>query len=115
VRELEEHLLQISAVDFDGPKMIMKNVLDSLGKISMFTVDDLNDLARQHNPSNDLGNGNAADLFDLATNKLNNVSAEFESHLKTHLARLKRVWDKADLGMVYKEGKQRLELELLEE
>jgi len=50
-------------VDFEGPKRIMESVLADLGRISIFLVDDLNDLARQHNSTNDLGNGNAAELF----------------------------------------------------
>jgi hypothetical protein len=102
-------------VDFEGPKRIMESVLAELGKISIFLVDDLNDLARQHNLANDLGNGNAAVLYQLATSKLNNVSSDFESNLKKHLLRLQRVFDKAEFGSVYQEGKQRLELELLEE
>ena len=116
-RELEDHALQLNAVDFEGPTRIMESVLADLGRISIFLVDDLNDLAvRQHNPASDLGNGNAAALFQLATSKLNSVSAEFECNLKKHLSRLQRVYDKADFGgRVYQEGKQRLELELLEE
>jgi len=102
-------------VDFEGPKRIMESVLADLGRISIFLVDDLNDLARQHNSTNDLGNGNAAALFQLATCKLNSVSSEFECNLKKHLLRLQRVYDKADFGSVYQEGKQYLELELLEE
>jgi len=114
-RELEEHALQLSTVDFEGPKQIMENVLDQLGKISMFLVDDVSDLARQYNSSSDLGNGNTAALFQLATSKLNNVSTEFESSLKNHLSRLKKVCDKANFGSIFEAGKQRLELELLEE
>jgi len=102
-------------LDFEGPKRIMESVLSDLGKISIFLVDDLNDLAKQHNPANDLGNGNAAVLFQLATSKLNSVSSEFECNLKKHLLRLQHIYDKADFGSVYQEGKQRLELELLEE
>ena len=115
-RELEEHSLQVSTVDFEGPKIIMESVLDQLGKISMFLIDDASDLARQDNSSNDLlGNGNAAVLFELATSKINNVSEEFESHLKKHLSRLKKVYDKTEFGSVFEDGKQRLELELLGE
>ena len=101
-------------MDFEGPKRIMESVLADLGRISIFLVDDLNDLARQHNPANDLGNGNAAALFQLATSKLNSVSSEFECNLKKHLLRLQRIYDKADFGSVYQSGKQHLELELLE-
>ena len=69
----------------------------------------------QHNSNNDLGNGNAAALYQLATSKFNSVSSEFECNLKKHLLRLQRVYDKAELGSVYQEGKQHLELELLDE
>ena len=102
-------------MDFEGPKRIMESVLADLGRISIFLVDDLNDLPRQHNLTNDLGNGNAAALFQLATSKLNSVSSEFECNLKKHLLKLQRVYDKVDLESVYQEGKQRLELELLKE
>ena len=105
----------MNSVDFEGPKRIMESVLADLGKISIFLVDDLNDLARAHNSTNDLGNGNAAALFQLATSKLNSVSSEFECNLKKHLLRLQRIYDKVDLGNVYQEGKQHLDLELLEE
>ena len=105
----------MSIVDFEGPKRIMEAVLEELGKISIFLVDDVRDLARQHNPDNDLGDGNAAVLFELATSRLNGVSTAFESSLKTHLSRLQRVLDKAEFGSVYAEGKQRLQLELLGE
>ena len=114
-RELEEHALQASIVDFEGPKRIMGTVLEELSKISMFLVDDVRDMARQHNPDNDLGDGNAAVLFELATSRLNGVSTAFESRLKTHLSRLQRVLDRAEFGSVYAEGKQRLQLELLGE
>jgi len=93
----------------------MESVLSDLGKISIFLVDDLKDLERQHNPANDLGNGNAAALFQLATSKLNNVSSDFESNLKKHLLRFQRVYDKIEFGSVFKEGKSRLELDLLDE
>jgi len=105
----------VNSVDIEGPKRIMKSVLADLGKISIFLVDDLNDLVRQHKPANDLGNGNAAALYQLAISKLNNVSSEFECNLKKHLLRFQRVYDKIEFGSVYQEGKQRLELELLDE
>ena len=54
MRELEDHSLQVNSVDFEGPKRIMESVLADLGRISIFLVDDLNDLARQHNSTNDL-------------------------------------------------------------
>ena len=116
-RELEEHAVQVSSVDFEGPKRIMEDVLAQMGKISLFLVDNVSDLARQHNETDSLvgnGNGNAAVLYELATNSLNSVSAEFKAQLKKHLLRMKKVYDRADFGAVFEEGKQRLELELLE-
>jgi len=116
-RELEEHAVQVSSVDFEGPKRIMEDVLAQMAKISLFLVDNVSDLARQHNETDSLagnGNGNAAVLYELATNSLNSVSAEFKAQLKKHLLRMKKVYDRADFGAVFEEGKQRLELELLE-
>lgn len=78
----------MSIVDYEGPKRIMATVLKQLGKISIFIVDDVRDIARQHNPDNDLGDGNTASLFELATCKLNGVSTEYQSCLKSHLSRL---------------------------
>ena len=117
-RELEEHAVQVSSVDFEGPKRIMEDVLAQMGKISLFLVDNVSDLARQHNETDSLvgnGNGNAAVLYELATNSLNSVSAEFKAQLKKHLLRMKKIYDKADFGEVFEEGKERLELELLDE
>jgi len=114
-RELEEHALQVNSVDFEGPKRIMEDVLAQLGKISLFLVDNVSDMARQHNENDSLGNGNASVLYELATNSLNSVSEEFKAQLKKHLLRMKKIYDKADFGEVFEEGKQRLELELLEE
>ena len=51
----------------------------------------------------------------MATNSLNSVSKEFKAQLKKHFLRMKKIYDKADFGEVFEEGKQRLELELLEE
>ena len=114
-RELEEHALQVNSVDFEGPKRIMEDVLAQLGKISLFLVDNVSDMARQHNEKDSLGNGNASVLYELATNSLSSVSEEFKAQLKKHLLRMKKIYDKADFGEVFEEGKQRLELELLEE
>jgi len=91
----------VNSVDFEGPKRIMECVIAELGKISIFLVDDLKDLGRQYNSKDDLGNGNAAALFQLATCKLNSVSSEFESSLKKHLLRFQRVYDKVEFGSVY--------------
>jgi len=113
-RELEEHALQVNSVDFEGPKRIMEDVLAQLGKISLFLVDNVSDMARQHNENDSLGNGNASVLYELATNSLNSVSKEFKVQLKKHLLRMKKIYDKADFSEVFEEGKQRLELELLE-
>jgi len=113
-RELEEHALQVNSVDFEGPKRIMEDVLAQLGKISLFLVDNVSDMARQHNENDSLGNGNASVLYELATNSLNSVSKEFKAQLKKHLLRMKKIYDKADFSEVFEEGKQRLELELLE-
>jgi len=114
-RELEEHSLQVNSVDFEGPKRIMEDVLAQLGKISLFLVDNVSDMARQHNENDSLGNGNASVLYDLATNSLNSVSGEFKAQLKKHFLRMKKIYDKTDFGEVFEEGKQRIELELLEE
>ena len=97
-RELEEHSLQVNSVDFEGPKRIMKDVLTQLGKISLFLVDNVSDMARQHNENDSLGNGNASVLYDLATNSLNSVSGEFKSQLKKHFLRMKKIYYKADFG-----------------
>ena len=114
-RELEEHALQANSVDFEAPKRIMEDVLTQLGKISLFCVDNVSDMARQHNENDGLGDGNASVLYDLATNSLNSVSEGFKSQLKKHLMRMKRIYDKSDFGEVFEEGKERLALELLEE
>jgi len=114
-RELEEHALQVNSVDFEGPKRIMEDVLAQLGKVSLFLVDNVSDMARQHNENDGLGDGNASVLYDLATKSLNSVSEGFKSQLKKHLLRMKRIYDKSDFGEVFEEGKERLALELLEE
>jgi len=77
-RELEEHALQVNSIDFEGPKRIMEDVLAQLGKVSLFLVDNVSDMARQHNENDGLGDGNASVLYDLATNSLNSVSEGFK-------------------------------------
>jgi len=83
----------VDSVDFEEPKRIMESVLAQLGNVSNFFFDNLREFETSHNSNNDLGNGNAAALFQLATNKLNNLSTEFTSRLKIHFLRIRRVFD----------------------
>ena len=92
-RELAEHSLQVDSVDFEGPKRIMDSVLTQLGKVSIFFFDNHREFETSPQSNQDLGNGNAAALFQLATNKLNNLSTEFTARLKNNVLRLRRVFD----------------------
>jgi len=83
----------VDSVDFEEPKRIMESVLAQLSNVSIFFFDNLRKFETSHNPDNDLGNGNAATLFQLATNKLNNLSTEFTARLKNNFLRLRRVFD----------------------
>lgn len=52
-------------------------------------------------------------LVDLASNKLNFTSSTFQTKLKSHFESIKVIINRMDLENIYEEGRERLQLELL--
>ena len=116
---LDQLALQESAVDFEGPQKVKEEILESISRISMFLVEDMQDVQVQPAPQlremEAEDEGNLDVVLRLASCRFNDLSQGFKERLRSQLQKFRRVFDKIDLGDVKNESQRVVDFEGLDE
>jgi len=105
-------------VDFTGPLTIKEEVIASISRISMFLVEDMQDLQMQPDLLREMeaeAEGNLDVVLKLASCRFNDLSEGFRERMSSQLQRFRRVFDRIELGDAREEGKRVAEFDSLSE
>jgi hypothetical protein len=118
--------LQESAVDFAGPQRVKEEILASICRISMFLVEDMQDLQMQqlqHQPAAAAllreaeaeAEGNLDVVLRLASCRFNDLSQAFKERMCSQLQKFRKVFARIELGDARQESRRVEEFESLGE
>ena len=111
--------MQESAVDFTGPQKIKEDILESISRISMFLVENMQDLLMQPVPQlremEAEAEGNLDVVLRLASCRFNDLSQGFREKMSSQLQKFRKVFDRIELGDAQEESKRVAEFDSLDE
>jgi len=103
-------------VDFTGPLKIKEEVLASISRISMFLIEDMQDLQVQPGILREMeaeAEGNLDVVLRLASCRFNDLSEGFRERMNSQLQKFRRIFDRIELGDAREEGKRVAEFDSL--
>jgi len=105
-------------VDFTGPLKIKEEILARISRISMFLVEDMQDLQMQPGLLREMeveAEGNLDVILKLASCRFNDLSEGFRKRMNGQLQKFRRIFNKIELGDASEEGKRVAEFDSLGE
>jgi len=110
-------------VDFTGPQKIKDEILASISRISMFLVEDMQDLQMQQQPAlpsqlremEAEAEGNLDVILRLASCRFNDLSQEFKERMSSQLQKFRKVFERIELGDAREQSKRVAEFDGLGE
>ena len=108
-------------MDFAGPQKIKEDILESISRISMFLVEDMQDLQVQVQAAPQLremeaeAEGNLDVVLRLASCRFNDLSQGFRERMSSQLQKFRKLFDRIELGDAREESKRVAEFDSLGE
>jgi len=89
-------------VDFEGPQKVKEEILESISRICMFLVEDMQDLQVQPAPQlremEAEAEGNLDVVLRLASCRFNDLSQGFRERMSSQLEKFSKLFDRIELG-----------------
>ena len=104
-------------MDFTGPQKIKEDILERISRISMFLVENMQDLqvqaASQLREMEAKAEGNLDVILRLVSCRFNDLSQGFRERMSIQLQKLRKLFDRIQLGDAREESKRVAEFDSL--
>ena len=112
-------------MDFTGPQQIKDEILASISRISMFLVENMQDLQMQQQPQpaqpaqlremEAEAEGNLDVILRLASCRFNDLSQQFKERMSSQLQKFRKIFERIELGDAREQSKRVAEFDGLGE